>query len=279
MAAYKGMAEEAAEILAQPIPRNEYAVMLMTLVVLTVADTVLCTVNLYYYTEVYAQFFNQGTGIVYILVSIPIVVIRRRWQKEREGRQGQLQGLLNQPAPKPGPPLWILICIGALNGTGNFFNAVGSPGTRADTQSLLQLVGIPIVLALSWLFMGKRPSLIAALGAALIVAGTFVSALPAIKPDWFTCGTGMMNPACAPSSGTASSGGSGSAAGGSGAGGFKEQWLSVAIYFCAQLFYSTEKVFEEMTFGRFSIDLFYMFFWTLVTQVMHSASGMEILEL
>ena len=62
MAAYKGMAEEAAEILAQPIPRNEYAVMLMTLVVLTVADTVLCTVNLYYYTDTYAQFFNQVRG-------------------------------------------------------------------------------------------------------------------------------------------------------------------------------------------------------------------------
>ena len=34
------------------------------------------------------------------------------------------------------------------------------------------------------------------------------------------------------------------------------------------LFYSAEKVFEESTFHRFTIDVIYMFFWTLVTQVM-----------
>ena len=40
---------------------------LLCLIVLTVADTVLCTVALYYYTDTYAQYFNQGTGAVYIL--------------------------------------------------------------------------------------------------------------------------------------------------------------------------------------------------------------------
>ena len=53
---------------------REQAILLALLVVLTVADTVLCTVNLYYYTDTYAQYFNQGTGAVYILVSIPIVL-------------------------------------------------------------------------------------------------------------------------------------------------------------------------------------------------------------
>jgi hypothetical protein len=63
----------------------------------------------------------------------------------------------------------------------------------------------------------------------------------------------------------------------------------VLIYFGSTLFYSTEKVrrifsraiaavrctnglvvakvFEESTFHRYTIDIFYMFFWTLVTQV------------
>ena len=44
-------------------------------------------------------------------------------------------------------------------------------------------------------------------------------------------------------------------------------WYSVVIFFTAQLFLSSEKVFEEMTFHKYTIDIFYMFFWTLVTQV------------
>ena len=45
-----------------PIGRVEYWVMLSLLISLGVADTVLCTVNLYYYTDTYAQFFNQVRG-------------------------------------------------------------------------------------------------------------------------------------------------------------------------------------------------------------------------
>jgi drug/metabolite transporter (DMT)-like permease len=187
---FKGLAHDAAATVREPMSRSEYSMMLGALIVLTVADTVLCSVNLYYYTDVYAQFFNQGTGFVYILVSIPIVLFRRRRQQQLDAaQQGQLQqGLLNQPLRKPGPPLWVLVAIGALNGTGNFFNAIGSPHTRADTQALLQLVGIPIVLGLSWLMLGKRPSLVASVGALLIVAGTAVSAAPSIAPSWFPCG-------------------------------------------------------------------------------------------
>ena len=64
------------------------------LIVLTVADTVLCTVNLYYYTDTYAQYFNQGTGAVYILVSIPIVLYNRAQQarRRRERESSSLQG-------------------------------------------------------------------------------------------------------------------------------------------------------------------------------------------
>jgi hypothetical protein len=80
-------------------------------------------------------------------------------------------------------------------------------------------------------------------------------------------------PACPPAApanlfGSDSGSGGGIHHGGSGDGAsFVSKWYSVVIYFCAQLFYSSEKIFEEITFGRFTIDLYYMFFWTLVTQV------------
>ena len=238
---------------------------LTALIALTVADTVLCTVNLYYYTDTYAQYFNQGTGAVYILVSIPIVLYNRAQQKRRrrERDSSQLQGLLGKEVEKPGPPLWILIAIGALNGTGNFFNAIGSPHTRANTQSLLQLLGLPIVLLLSWLCLAKRPSGVAACGALLIVLGTVASAAPTLAPGLFPCGGALMPPCPA-----AASSGSGESGGDGGGASFHQEWYSVVIYFGSTLFYSTEKVFEESTFHRHTIDIFYMFFWTLVTQVM-----------
>ena len=48
--------------------------------------------------------------------------------------QLQLAGLLPKEE-KPGPPLWILIAIGAMNGTGNFFN-VRPPPRAAATAAL-----------------------------------------------------------------------------------------------------------------------------------------------
>eukprot|EP01051_Picozoa_sp_SAG22_P019248 SAG22_NODE_3496_length_1681_cov_5.011378_1_plen_175_part_10 len=139
----------------EPMAPVFYGTMLAVLIVLTVADTVLCTVNLHFYTETYAQYFNQGTGAVYILVSIPILLIRRRaaaskavtgYHEVLAANAGSLQGGLlgAHPDAKPGPPLWILICIGALNGTGNFFYSIGSPHTRAETQ-----VGQPAALSLA----------------------------------------------------------------------------------------------------------------------------------
>ena len=116
---------------------REQAILLALLVVLTVADTVLCTVNLYYYTDTYAQYFNQGTGAVYILVSIPIVLYQRCRRRRQQGAgQLQLAGLLPKEE-KPGPPLWILIAIGAMNGTGNFFNVRPPPRAAAAAAAAL----------------------------------------------------------------------------------------------------------------------------------------------
>ena len=49
---------------------------------------------------------------------------------------------------------------------------------------------------------------------------------------------------------------------------FVAEIMNYALITMNNLFYSTEKVFEESTFHRYTIDIFYMFFWTLVTQVM-----------
>jgi len=61
--------------------------------------------------------------------------------------------------------------IGALNGTGNFFFSIAAPHTRFETQSLLMLTGIPIVLLASWIGLKKRPSGMASFAAFLIVGG------------------------------------------------------------------------------------------------------------
>ena len=44
-------------------------------------------------------------------------------------------------------------------------------------RGFLGLLGIPLVLGLAWLCLGRRPSLLAVAGALLIVAGTAISGL------------------------------------------------------------------------------------------------------
>lgn len=140
---------------------------------------------------------------------------------------------------KPPVPLHILIIIGILNGTGNFCASIGQPHTKGTTQSLISLAGIPVVLTLSWLFLGKSPTLVAAFAAALIVGATALSALPALT-----------------SSNTGDDGGA-----------VSEYWYSVLIYFSAQLFWSSEKVLEEAVFKRYAkIDVLRMFMWTMWVQ-------------
>lgn len=50
--------------------------------------------------------------------------------------------------------------------------AIAQPHTAGLTQSLLALLGIPLVLLISFLFLRKKPSWVAVAGAALIIAGT-----------------------------------------------------------------------------------------------------------
>ena len=123
--------------------------------------------------------------------------------------------------------------------SGNFFQAVAQPHTPGLTQTLLSLLSIPLVLALTALCFGQTPSPLALLGASLIVVGSATSGL-----------RGVVDPSGARAEPIAARG-----------------W-AIVLFACAQLFMAGEKVFEEKTFrdSRHALRPMQMFFWTLATQ-------------
>eukprot|EP00051_Salpingoeca_urceolata_P002230 m.48275 g.48275 ORF g.48275 m.48275 type:complete len:424 (-) comp11986_c0_seq2:10-1281(-) len=222
--------------LVRPLnPRTlEYGLVLVTLIGLTVADTNLVAVLVWYFNRDnvgydsstrldYALYINQGTALVYGLVSIPLVLIREHQLKDKRKRN---------PSGKKGPPWYTLVLIGCMNGIGNFFTVIGQPHTRGETQALLSMVGIPFVIVLSWIFLGQRPSLMAVIGAALILGGTCVSSIPHSGGD----------------------------------SGIHSLWYSNVIFFSGQILFSSERVYEDASFGNYDVGVIYMFTWTLWTQ-------------
>lgn len=55
--------------------------------------------------------------------------------------------------------------------------------TGGTSQALLQLVGIPFVLGLAWIFLGQKPSITATMASLAIVGGTALSAVPHSEND------------------------------------------------------------------------------------------------
>jgi hypothetical protein len=90
-----------------------------------------------------------------------------------------LKDIENEGAKHSNPmPWYILVAIGFLNGTGNFFLAVGIVHLRGGTQSIMQLIGVPGVC------LRKTSSLVAIAATVLIVAATLISSLPSmLHPD------------------------------------------------------------------------------------------------
>jgi drug/metabolite transporter (DMT)-like permease len=163
---------------------------------------------------------------VYGIVTFPLLAIWY-WQ----GWTAKQRAANGAGPVKRSPPTYTLILIGCMNGLGNFCAGVGQVHTGGTSQALLQLVGVPFVLVLSWIFLQQRPSLIASISALAIVGGTALSAVPHAEKD-----TGSL-------------------------------WYSNLLFFSAQIFFSAEKVYEEATFGEYSVDVLWMFLWTLWTQV------------
>ena len=143
------------------------------LVALTVADGVLLNVLFDVWGERYVLYINEGPAVVYIGAGASILggrACRRRRQGLRApaAADAPIGGSIHEAAGAARPvPWYILVAIGLMNGTGNFVTSLGLPHTPGLTQSLLGLLGIPLVLGLSWAFLGRRPSLVAAAGAAL----------------------------------------------------------------------------------------------------------------
>ena len=243
-----------------------YWLSLLLLVVLVVADNVLVVVLFDTFGERYAQFLNQGTAFVYILWSSVILLYRQccarttttninvnatttninlnddRDDKDEDKDKDSsdlFSGKLK--LSKPTAPHWVLIGIGLFNGSGNFLMAISQPHTPGLTQTLLNLLGIPLVLIFSAVFLGKSSTKTEWCGAGLIVVGTCISGLRTVlQPAGASAGAPIV-----------------------------AYVGSCMFYASAQLFLSGEKVWEEWSFTSFhKLDPMVMFWYTLVTQFM-----------
>ena len=208
--------------------------MFVVLVSLQTADGTLCVLLFDVWGERYSIFINQGGAFVYItwsLFALGVLSLRRRHARRTPGSTAS--------TPSGGQsrlPWRILVLIGLMNGGANFCMAIAQPHTPGLSQTLLLLLGIPLVLLLSWLALSKRPSAMASLAAGLIIAGTGFSGMRSV-----------LQPA----------GGEPVAAFG---------W-AVGLFAAAQLFLAAEKIVEESIFGNHpAVHPMVMFCWTLTTQ-------------
>eukprot|EP00941_MAST-03F_sp_MAST-3F-sp1_P002341 g2341.t1 len=227
--------------------KNSHFTVLLVLIALTVGDGVLPVVLFSKYTSKYAQFLNQGTAFVYCITSSSILAIR--WylnSRKKKNATETTESLLESPLEgedeeievKKPVPSSVLILIGIFNGSGNFCQAMGQPHTPGLIQTLLSNLGVPLVIIFSAIFLRKLPSVLAATGGILIVAGGLVS------------GFGQLSQNSNSSSGS-----------------IVIYWYSCVLYASAQFFLAGEKVYEEMTFKKWQrVDVMVMFCYTLWTQ-------------
>lgn len=214
---------------------------LAILVILSVADWDIQYVLFDLWGERYTLFLNQATAAVYIVISFSALLVLHIQQRRSAivaANDDMPSVLLDDTQKRKPAPWYILVAIGLLNGSANFFQAISLPHTPGLTQTILNLLGVPLVLLMAMLFLRRRPSLVASAGAALIVAGTAFSSLRSyLQPD------------------------------GSGDEPVVTYWWAILFFGVAQLFLAGEKVFEEAAFGRYAtLAPMVMFCWTLVTQ-------------
>lgn len=216
--------------------------MFCLLVLLQTADGTLCVLLFDIWGERYSIFINQGTAFVYIISSVvALMVISQHRRRKRQNRPPQRHDSLDHDARKyhrrrHTPPWAVLVAIGIMNGSANFCMAVSQPHTAGLSQTLLLVLGVPLVLAMSWLAFGRRPSWMASIAAVLIMTGATFSGLRSVlMPD-----DGEPIQVYA--------------------------WATI-LFAGAQLFLAAEKVVEEATFERYErVHPMAMFCWTLSTQ-------------
>jgi drug/metabolite transporter (DMT)-like permease len=135
-------------------------------VILLTGDGVVGAILFDVYTEIYSQYLNQATALVYCVWSSLAVWWLKRSRKPMAAADDEVSA-----------PWSALVFIGCLNGSANFFQGTGMPHTSGLSQSLLLVLSLPIVLILSYVFLKKAPTKLSAVGAACILGGTAVSAL------------------------------------------------------------------------------------------------------
>jgi len=212
------------------------------LVALTVGDSVLVVVlfDVWNPTGTHDRltlFINQGTAFVYIvwsLAALAVLAVQRRRVQVSTTTDGSGGG--GDGSKDPRAPWYVLVAIGLMNGSGNFFMAISQPHTPGLSQTLLSMLGIPLVLGLAWVFLHRRPSVTAAAGAGLIVVGTGISGL-----------RGVLDP--------------------DGSSPVVVYAWAIMLFGVAQIFLSGEKVYEEKVFSKYAhVQPMTMFCWTLCTQ-------------
>jgi len=239
---------------------------LTLLVVLNVADNVLVVVLFDTFGERYAQFINQGTAFVYILWSSLILLYRRCRSPSNTTELPTFTSTSTLTTDKNLCPYWVLIGIGMMNGTANFCMAIAQPHTPGLTQTLLNLLGIPLVLFMSAIFLNKKSTTIEWLGALLIVVGTCVSGMRTLLQSSDSISDSSITSDVAASLSPSSSSSSSSSSVPS-TNPIVAYIGSVVLYACAQLFLSGEKIWEEKSFTRYTmLDPMVMFWYTLITQ-------------
>ena len=196
------------------------------------------------YPKIYAQYLNQSTALVYCIWStIGVIYLQRKARVAEDNATPPLQTTAAVVAENDGKshsPWYYLVAIGALNGTANFFQAVGMPNTAGLSQSLLPLLSLPVVLVLSYFFLRRTPTSKSLAGAFLILLGCVLSGLrDVLNPNEHS----------------------------SGGGAHPVYWYSTLFFIVAQLFLGTERVYEDYIFSRYkALHPMKMFCWTMYVQ-------------
>jgi hypothetical protein len=211
---------------------SSFSIAAFFLVLFITVDSILGIMLFHVWGQRLALFINQSTCFIWLCMSIAVFAIT-----------SHTRGARGQSCFRPSAPRGSLLIIGLLDGLALFFMSVAQPHTPGLAQTLLKLLSVPLVFALSSCTLGKRPSAVALGAAALVVGGAATSSLtklfhrghsssPVVTYSW-----------------------------------------SVCLFALAMFFFAAKKVYEERTFRRNAELLpIVMVMWTLCIDLALSTS-------
>ena len=93
------------------LPVHQHWKMLLLLIVLTIFDTLFCSVLLFYYSDTYANYINQATGTMYIMMS---TAHRRLYAAAQRAKQRETfvarfdRGIVESMGERPHAERWMV---------------------------------------------------------------------------------------------------------------------------------------------------------------------------